>query len=347
MLTLGVYLKNSREAQNISLKDVADYTKISKVYLDCLEKDEYTKIPAKPYVKGYISSYASFVGIDENEALELYDSFQKEGDDTDVNNAEILQNQKNALKPYRRIGKKLRLVFVFCILSIVSTGTYYLFFQNQTETKAKISPGEKDKPLQTVVNSTPKIEVPQNNPDNNYFSHERQTDFDEKIENGEVRENHNNGVSQNPVSLTSLKPETKSNEAATDTPINEVSIFNDLPGAEIDRTIIEDNLTAIEVTAGTGIKNRVPQGIGDTFDWSTDRIYIWSRIACENPPSSIRHIYYFNGRKVNDVVLSVRSSKWRTWSYKTVSSMRYIGHWRVDVTSAEGKILKRINFQIR
>ena len=113
MLTLGVYLKNSREAQNISLKDVADYTKISKVYLDCLEKDEYTKIPAKPYVKGYISSYASFVGIDENEALELYDSFQNETDDTDAIKTEISQNKKKHAKTIPATWQEIAARFCF------------------------------------------------------------------------------------------------------------------------------------------------------------------------------------------------------------------------------------------
>ena len=56
MQTLGDYLKKGREARNISLSDVSDLTKISKIYLECLEKDEYTKIPGKPYVKGYIST---------------------------------------------------------------------------------------------------------------------------------------------------------------------------------------------------------------------------------------------------------------------------------------------------
>ena len=69
METLGDYLKKSREAQNISLSDIADCTKISKIYLDCLENNEYQKMPAKPYVKGYISSYADCLGIEQHEAV--------------------------------------------------------------------------------------------------------------------------------------------------------------------------------------------------------------------------------------------------------------------------------------
>ncbi|MBW2409032.1 MAG: helix-turn-helix domain-containing protein, partial [Deltaproteobacteria bacterium] len=55
MQTAGDYLKKCREAQNMSLSDIAETTKITKIYLEYLENNEYENITAKPYVKGYIS----------------------------------------------------------------------------------------------------------------------------------------------------------------------------------------------------------------------------------------------------------------------------------------------------
>jgi len=158
MQTLGVYLKNGREAQNISLSDVADYTKISKIYLDCLENDEYTKIPAKPYVKGYISSYASRVGIDEHEALKLYQSFQNEINDAEEINSEILQNNKNSITRSLIHNKKFWLVLAFCISGIIAIGAYYTFFQNEKKAAAKISLEEPNKIIQPTPISTTKPE---------------------------------------------------------------------------------------------------------------------------------------------------------------------------------------------
>lgn len=347
MQTVGVYLKKGREAQNISLSDVSDYTKISKLYLDCLEKDEYSKIPAKPYVKGYISSYAAFIGIDENEALKLYDSVQNDTDDSEKIKPEILQNERKTIAPYFRFNKKFWLVIAFFILGVVSIAAYFSFFQNQTETATEISVEEPDKDLESEVNSTTKPESSQKSLDNNSYSSKNHAGLDEKKEKGEIVKNHDIDISQIPAPLTSQESERNSIEASNHQPIKEVSKVKDFPGSETDRIVVEDHLMPIEVTACTGIKNRIPQGIGNTFDWSTNRIYIWSRIKCKKPASSIRHIYYFNGEKVNDVLLKVRSPIWRTWSYKTVSNKRYIGHWRVDVTSFEGKILKSINFEIK
>ena len=347
MQTLGDYLKKSREARNISLSDVCDYTKISKIYLDCLENDEYTKIPAKPYVKGYISSYAACVGIDEHEALQLYDSFQNETNDTEEIKSEILQNKKNSITLYLRLNKKFWLVLAFCILSIIAIGAYYSFFQNEKKAAAKISLEEQNKTMQPKLISTIKTDFIQKRQDNNPFPSGKPTGFDEKIENREVRKKPDDGISQIPPPLESHIPEQNSKETAHYPPINEVSKVKDLPGSETDKTKIENNLTVIEATACSSIKNRIPQGAGNTFEWSTDRIYIWNRIKCDSPPSSFRHIYYFKGEQVNDVLLKVRSSHWRTWSYKTLSNMRYIGQWRVDITTVDGKILKSINFKIK
>jgi len=347
MQTLGVYLKNGRESQNISLSDVADYTKISKIYLDCLENDEYTKFPAKPYVKGYISSYAACVGIDKHEAFKLYDTYENEKYDAEEIKPEILKNKKNSITPYLLGNKKFRLILAFCILSIIAIGAYYSFFQNQTEAPAKISLEEKNKALQPALISTIKPEPSQNRQDNDPFPSGKQTGFAEKIENREVGINQDNSISQAPAPPASHKPEGNTKEASHYPPINEVSKVKDLPGLKNNKTIVANNLMAIEVAVSSSIKNRLPQGIGNTFEWSTERIYIWNRIKGESPHSSIRHIYYFKGEKVSDVLLKVRSSHWRTWSYKTLSNTRYIGQWRVDVTSVDGKVLKSINFVVK
>ena len=77
-----------------------------------------------------------------------------------------------------------------------------------------------------------------------------------------------------------------------------------------------------------------------------EKIFIWTLIECDSLPSSIRHIYYFKGEKVNDISLNIRSAHWRTWSYKTLSDKRYIGPWRVDIASNDGRLLQSINFEV-
>jgi hypothetical protein len=106
------------------------------------------------------------------------------------------------------------------------------------------------------------------------------------------------------------------------------------------------NLNVLKATICADIEDRMPAGVGNTFSWSTLRVYVWSLVQAKHLPSEIRHIYYFEGQKVTDVALNVRSSHWRTWSYKTISNERYVGSWRVDIASAEGQVLRSLYFEI-
>jgi len=106
------------------------------------------------------------------------------------------------------------------------------------------------------------------------------------------------------------------------------------------------NVSVLKASVGTGVENRIPVGVDTTFPASTQRVYVWSQIEAKQFPTKIRHIYYFNGWKANDITLDVRASTWRTWSFKTISNDRYKGQWRVDITSEGGKILRRLHFEI-
>lgn len=105
-------------------------------------------------------------------------------------------------------------------------------------------------------------------------------------------------------------------------------------------------IKVLKAIACTDVKDRNPFGRGNSIRWSMDRVYIWNLLKCESPPSSIRHIYYFKGQKISDVLLKIGSPLWRTWSFKTLSDKRFIGPWRVDITSAEGKVLQTISFEV-
>jgi cytoskeleton protein RodZ len=76
MRTIGNFLRSEREAKKISLSEVSNWTKVSEQYLDSLEKGDYEKIPQGPYLRGYISSYAAYIGINKDEALKRYESSQ-------------------------------------------------------------------------------------------------------------------------------------------------------------------------------------------------------------------------------------------------------------------------------
>jgi len=54
------------------LGDVAEQTRISSLYLEAIENDDYKILPGGIFNKGFVKSYAKFVGVNEQEALMDY-----------------------------------------------------------------------------------------------------------------------------------------------------------------------------------------------------------------------------------------------------------------------------------
>jgi hypothetical protein len=105
-------------------------------------------------------------------------------------------------------------------------------------------------------------------------------------------------------------------------------------------------VSVLKASVCAAIEDRLPAGVNTAFPADIQRVYVWSQIKAQKFPTKIRHIYYFNGRKISDVALNVRSSFWRTWSYKSIANEHYRGQWRVDIASADGKVLRRLYFKI-
>jgi transcriptional regulator with XRE-family HTH domain len=70
----GEALKRARSARGLALEAAASATRISRQYLDALEKGELEALPSGPFGRSYLRSYAEFLGIDPEPVLESYRS---------------------------------------------------------------------------------------------------------------------------------------------------------------------------------------------------------------------------------------------------------------------------------
>ncbi|OAQ20461.1 helix-turn-helix domain-containing protein [Thermosulfurimonas dismutans] len=91
---LGQYLREAREMRGLSLEEVAQETKINKVFLEALENEDWDSLPAEIYVRGYLRSYAEAVGLDPKEVLLRYDSIERPKKN-EVFEKEVLISQKS------------------------------------------------------------------------------------------------------------------------------------------------------------------------------------------------------------------------------------------------------------
>jgi hypothetical protein len=123
------------------------------------------------------------------------------------------------------------------------------------------------------------------------------------------------------------------------------SMLTDAPSPESTTAVAP--LKVLQASVCAEIKNRMPAGVDTSFPVSTPRVFVWNELEARQVPTKIRHIYYFDGQKISDVTLDVRSAYWRTWSAKSLSDDRYRGEWRVDIATAGGKVLRRLYFEVR
>jgi cytoskeletal protein RodZ len=63
--TPGARLRAAREAQGLSIQDVATRTRIAQRQLEAIERDDYAALPGIPYAVGFARAYARAIDVDE------------------------------------------------------------------------------------------------------------------------------------------------------------------------------------------------------------------------------------------------------------------------------------------
>lgn len=69
---IGDIFRQEREKKQITLKDVESETNIRTLYLEAIEKGDYDVIHGEVYLKGFIKTYAKFLGLDYKDILNKY-----------------------------------------------------------------------------------------------------------------------------------------------------------------------------------------------------------------------------------------------------------------------------------
>ena len=81
MSSFGEDLKRERELRQISLREVADATKINIRYLDALERNDFRHLPGGVFNKGFVRAYAEYIGIDPDAMTNAYLLQEREQDE--------------------------------------------------------------------------------------------------------------------------------------------------------------------------------------------------------------------------------------------------------------------------
>jgi transcriptional regulator with XRE-family HTH domain len=74
MPVLGERFRAAREARGLTLSEVAEEIRIRSVYLSAIEEENWSAIGAPVYTRGFLRTYARFLGIEPEEAVAAFNT---------------------------------------------------------------------------------------------------------------------------------------------------------------------------------------------------------------------------------------------------------------------------------
>ncbi len=137
MPTIGEELKAAREAQGLSLTEIAEKTRISHTFLKALEEDDYSVIPGEVFVIGFLRTYSKVLGLNVKDVMARYRELFPPKEVQTPEGGEIQHHPKPSLisisrrrNPAEKPGKKINPIYLIIIggifLGAVITGIMLL-----------------------------------------------------------------------------------------------------------------------------------------------------------------------------------------------------------------------------
>ena len=159
-MTIGENLKRARTKMNLDLEEVAQKTKIAKMYLIALENDDLSSMPGGVYTRNFLRTYAKFLNLDEDIlTAEFHEQYA-------VKPHFVLQQEQAKIddlhfqKQRRRFG-----VFVTILLVIGGAAAVYMSGSKSLYEGVPVSGASNDPPAPAARVETSIPPAPQPQPD--------------------------------------------------------------------------------------------------------------------------------------------------------------------------------------
>ncbi len=125
MAGLGEDLRAAREARNLTLSDISERIHIRTVYLQNLEDEDWKAIGAPVYVRGFLRTYARFLGLDPEESVARFNATLPPGAATAVAGAATMRPR---LRPVERRGPSVWLWVIGAVAAALVAFVAYNYY---------------------------------------------------------------------------------------------------------------------------------------------------------------------------------------------------------------------------
>lgn len=134
-VNIGKKLRDARLQRNMSLDELQQITKTQKRYLTAIEENDFDSMPGTFYVRAFIRQYASAVGLNGNELVEIYDGIEEPEDIETAIQYETLDESRTQLydenSQTKRFMQSLPAVVFSLIGLAIAIVVFYISWQNR------------------------------------------------------------------------------------------------------------------------------------------------------------------------------------------------------------------------
>lgn len=162
LVELGSALRTEREKRGLDMEDAANRLKISARLLRALEEGDEQSLPPLAYTKGFIRSYASYVGLSSEEVSEALGALEAASEQVAPQN---VYEPEMVLAPRRNLRPILAGVFMVCVVAAILVAWQqgvFDFLGRQTRRLAQPAPMQSAESVDPGnLTSRPSVATPQ------------------------------------------------------------------------------------------------------------------------------------------------------------------------------------------
>jgi len=107
----------------------------------------------------------------------------------------------------------------------------------------------------------------------------------------------------------------------------------------------ENEFTIARLVIGTGVENREPMGVAETFPATTEKVYCFLEATEILKDTEVSFVWFHGEKEMLKTNLPLQTGpKWRTFADKNIGGMK--GDWKVEIRDVKGNLVKGIKFKV-
>ncbi len=116
-------------------------------------------------------------------------------------------------------------------------------------------------------------------------------------------------------------------------------------GMSLPATGQDKEFTVARLVVGTGVENREPVGVAETFPATTEKVYCFLEATEISKDTEVSFVWFMGDKEMSKTNLPLTTGpKWRTFANKTVGGMK--GDWKVEIRDSGGNLVKDVKFKV-